>query len=155
MNGNHQDWGFAMSTIVLALDGSEGSERAIPVAVEFAGRDAARVVVAHARTHAIEPAIEATLHARVDVIAASGVECSLEIRDSLMGDEAKVIAGIADEVEAGLIVIASRGRGPFKGALLSSTTQRLLPIAACPVLVVPGAGTGPGLETAERVAAEA
>ena len=155
MNGNHQDWGFAMSTIVLALDGSEGSERAIPVAVEFAGRDAVRVVVAHARTHAIEPAIEATLHARVDAIAASDVECSLEIRDSLMGDEAKVIAGIADEVEAGLIVIASRGRGPFKGALLGSTTQRLLPIAACPVLVVPGGGPGPGLEAAERAAAEA
>ena len=144
-----------MSTIVLALDGSEGSERAIPVAVDFAGRDAARIVVAHARTHAIEPTIEATLHARVEAIAKSGVECSLEIRDSLMGDEAQIIARIADEAEAGLIVIASRGRGPFKGALLGSTTQRLLPIAACPVLVVPGAGTGSGLKTAEQVAAEA
>jgi nucleotide-binding universal stress UspA family protein len=144
-----------MSTIVLALDGSEGSERAIPVAVDFAGRDAARIVVGHARTHAIEPTIEAALHARVDAIAASGVECSLEIRDSLMGDEAEVLAGIADETDARLIVIASRGRGPFKGALLGSTTQRLLPIAACPVLVVPGAGATPGLETAEQVAAEA
>jgi nucleotide-binding universal stress UspA family protein len=150
-----KDWGFAMSTIVLALDGSEGSDRAIPVAVDFAGRETARIVVAHARTHAIEPAIEAALHARVDAIAACGVECSLEIRDSLMGDEAEIIAGIADEVEADMIVIASRGRGPFKGALLGSTTQRLLPIAACPVLVVPGACTVKGVETADPVAIEA
>jgi nucleotide-binding universal stress UspA family protein len=144
-----------MSIIVLALDGSEGSERAIPVALEFARRDAARVVVAHARTDAIEPTIEVTLHARVEAILASGVECSLEIRDSLMGDEAKVIAGIADEVEAGLIVVASRGRGPFAGALLGSTTQRVLPIAVCPVLVVPSGFTEQGLDIADQEAAEA
>jgi nucleotide-binding universal stress UspA family protein len=52
-------------------------------------------------------------------------------------------------------VIASRGRGPFRGALLGSTTQRLLPLATIPVLVVPGAYTGQGFETAERTAAEA
>ena len=144
-----------MSIIVLALDGSEGSDRAIPVALEFARRDAAGIVVAHARTHALETAIEATLHATVDAIAESGVECSLAIRGSLDGEEAKVIAEIADEADAGLIVIASRGRGPFAGALLGSTTQRLVPMAACPVLVVPGAYTGRGLDTAERVAVEA
>jgi nucleotide-binding universal stress UspA family protein len=155
MGGNHHDWGFAMSTIVLALDGSEGSDRAIPVAVNFARRDGARVVVAHARTHALETGIEATLHARVDAIASSGVECSLSIRDSLMGDESKVIAEIAEKEEAELIVIASRGRGPFKGAVLGSTTQRLLPVAACPVLVVPGGFVAQRIETADQVAAEA
>lgn len=34
-------------TIVLALDGSEDSQRAIPVAAELARRDGARIVVAH------------------------------------------------------------------------------------------------------------
>ena len=144
-----------MSTIVLALDGSEGSDRAIPVALDFARRDGARIVVAHARTHALETAIEATLQTRVDTLADAGVECSLLIRTSLMGEEAHVIAEIAEEAEAGLIVIASRGRGPFKGALLGSTTQRLLPMAACPVLVVPGGFTATPLETTERMAAEA
>ena len=155
MEAAHHDWGCAMSTIVLALDGSEGSDRAIPIALEFASRDAARIVVAHARTHALETGIEATLHARIDAIASSGAECSLAIRDSLMGDEARVIAEIAEKEEAGLIVIASRGRGPFTGALLGSTTQRLLPIAVCPVLVVPGGFTGRPVETAAQMAAEA
>lgn len=155
MDGNHRDWGFVMYTIVLALDGSDGSDRAIPVAEGLARRDGARIVVAHARTHALETAVEAALHNRVDAIAASGVACTLEIRNSLEGDEAKTLAAVSRETDAGLIVIASRGRGPFAGALLGSTTQRLLPLAACPVLVVPGGYTGHTFETAERTTVEA
>jgi nucleotide-binding universal stress UspA family protein len=34
-------------TIVLAMDGSDGSRAAIPLAVELAKRDDAKVVVAH------------------------------------------------------------------------------------------------------------
>ena len=34
-------------TIVLGLDGSDGSNRAIPVAVELARRDNASLVIAH------------------------------------------------------------------------------------------------------------
>ena len=52
-------------------------------------------------------------------------------------------------------MIASRGRGPFKGAVLGSTTQRLLPLAGCPVLVVPGGYTGEGLVAADSAVAEA
>jgi nucleotide-binding universal stress UspA family protein len=145
-----------MSTsIILALDGSEGSERAVPVAEQYARRDGARLVVAHARTHALETAIEDTLHARVEQISQSGIETSMIIRDTLFGDEAHTIADIAKDAEAGLIVIASRGRGPFKGAVLGSTTQRLLPLAGCPVLVVPGGYTGEGLVTADSAVAEA
>jgi len=155
MIGDHHDWGLAMYTIVLALDGSDGSDRAVPVAEGLASRDGARIVVAHARTHALETAAEAVLRTRVDAMAEAGVDCTLEIRDSLDGEEAKVLAGIAREADARLIVIASRGRGLFKGALLGSTTQRLLPLATCPVLVIPGGYTGHGFEAAERTAAQA
>ena len=155
MDQYHLDWGFLMYTIVLALDGSDGSDRAIPVAEGLARRDGARIVVAHARTHALETAVEAVLRNRVDGIADSGVQCSIEIRDGLYCDEAEILASVARDVDAGLIVIASRGRGPFAGALLGSTTQRLLPLATCPVLVVPGAYTGQSFEAAEPAAAEA
>ena len=106
-----------MSTsIILALDGSEGSERAVPVAEQYARRDGARLVVAHARTHALETAIEDTLNARVEQLSQSDIETSMVIRDTLFGDEAQTIADIAKDADAGLIVIASRGRGPFTGA---------------------------------------
>ena len=61
-------------TIVLALDGSEGSNRAIPVAEAYARRDAAQIVVAHARTHALETAIEHRLHMQVEGLPESGIE---------------------------------------------------------------------------------
>jgi nucleotide-binding universal stress UspA family protein len=145
-----------MSTsIILALDGSEGSERAVPVAEQYARRDGAQLVVAHARTHARETAIEDTLNARVEQLSQSDIETSMVIRDTLFGDEAQTIADIAKDAEAGLIVIASRGRGPFTGAMLGSTTQRLLPLAGCPVLVVPGGYMGEGLVTADSAVAEA
>ena len=143
------------STIVLALDGSEGSTRAIPVAEGYARREGARIVVAHARTHALETVIEDTLHAHVEHLSRSGIETSIIIRDALFGDEAHMIADVARESEADLIVIASRGRGPFAGAVLGSTTQRLLPIAVCPVLVVPGGYTGQTVEAADSSAIEA
>lgn len=142
-------------TIVLALDGSEGSNRAIPVAEGYARRDGARIVVAHARTHALETSIEDTLHAHVEQLSRSGIETSIIIRDTLFGDEAHTISDIAKDTEASLIVIASRGRGPFTGAVLGSTTQRLLPLAGCPVLVVPGSYTGSMPVAAESTAVEA
>jgi nucleotide-binding universal stress UspA family protein len=124
---------------LVALDGSEGSDRALPVAVEYARREGARIEVAHARTHAIEPSVEARLHEEVEELVRSGIEASVSIRDSLMGREADVIAELATSTGADLIVIASRGRGPVAGALLGSVTLRLLSLAPCPVLVVPGA----------------
>ena len=142
-------------TIVLALDGSEGSDRAIPVAEAYARRDAAQIVVAHARTHALETAIEHRLDMQVERLSQSGIETATIVRDTLFGNEASMIADVARDAEADLIVIASRGRGPFAGALLGSTTQRLLPIAACPVLVVPGGYTRHELETAVSAAIEA
>ena len=63
-------------TIVIALDGSEGSDRALPVATEYAKRDGARVVVVHARTHALETAVEEKLRYQVDELAASGIDSS-------------------------------------------------------------------------------
>ena len=83
------------TTIVLALDGSEGSNRAIPVAEAYARREGARIVVAHARTHALETAIEDTLHAHVEHLSRSGIETSIIVRDSLFGDEAQMIAEVA------------------------------------------------------------
>ena len=143
------------SSVVLALDGSEGSDRAVPVAEGYARRDGARIVVAHVRTHALETATEDALHAHVEQLSRSGIETSMIIRDTLFGDEAQTIADVAQDAEASLIVIASRGRGPFTDAVLGSTTQRLLPLAGCPVLVVPGGYTGDELIFAESSAAQA
>ena len=141
-------------TIVLALDGSEGSVRAVPHVAAYARRDGARIVVAHARTHAIEPTIERTLEARAAELDRDGIATTVVIRPALTGREADILAEIAAEKDADLIAIASRGRGPFTGAVLGSVTLRLLSMAPCPVLVVP-AHDATGEAAAARDGAEA
>jgi len=45
---------------------------------------------------------------------------------------------IASAADAQLIVLGSRGRGGFRGLLLGSTSQAVLHVAHCPVMIVPG-----------------
>ncbi|HUZ83196.1 MAG TPA: universal stress protein [Gaiellales bacterium] len=123
-------------TIVIAMDASEGSDRALPVAEHLARSEGARLVLAHARTHALETEIERALALHVSELQKRGLDARLVVRPSMVGEEADALVGIARDVEADLIVIASRGRGPVAGVLLGSVSQRLLHVAPCPVVVV-------------------
>jgi nucleotide-binding universal stress UspA family protein len=125
-------------TIVLALDGSEGADRAIPAATALSASDDARVIVAHAQTHALETAIDARLAQQIHELRNAGIDAEVVTAKSvIVGREADAIAQIAHDCEADVIVIAGRGRSPFVGAVLGSVTQRLLHVADCPVLVIP------------------
>lgn len=124
-------------TIILALDGSEGSRRAIPVATELASRDGARIIIAHARIHAIEPELEAELAQQVGDLRAVGIHAELVVRSSMVGREAELLNEVAVKHGADLIVTSNRGRSSLQGMLLGSVTQRLLHLAHCQVLVVP------------------
>ncbi len=126
------------SKIVLALDASKGAAMALPEAVALAKAGGGEVIVAHAVTHAREDSIEQVINGEVEQLRGAGLRVHVEKAAALVGEEADVIRRIASGNGADLIVIANRGRSPFKGALLGSVTQRLLADAPCPVLVVPG-----------------
>lgn len=136
-------------TIVLALDGSEGSRRALGLVRELAQRDNSRVVIAHAEEHiagkggatieATEPDIQAEIRRKAEELSAQGIETSVEMRSVMLSGPAHAIEDIADEAGADLIVIGTRGHSPVAGLLLGSVTQRLLHIAGRPVLVAPPA----------------
>lgn len=53
------------------------------------------------------------------------------------GAPAKRLAAVAEEEDAELIVVGSRGRGALRAAMLGSVSTELIAIAPCPVLVVP------------------
>ena len=63
-------------TIVLALDESDGSAAALPYAVNLARRDAATLVIAHARTHALETSQEAMLEQTVEGLRSGGIDAN-------------------------------------------------------------------------------
>ena len=136
-------------SIVLALDGSEGAKRGIPIAVELAKAGEAKIVIAHveermatkgrAPLEVDEDEIQAELRAMVKDFAADGIEASLEMGDVMAGGAgtAHAIADIAERSKADLIVTGTRGHSPVAGLLVGSVTQRLLHIAKQPILVVP------------------
>ena len=134
-------------TIVLALDGSEGSRRALPVATELAKRDGAKIVIVHVDErivgkgggdiHADEAAIQAEVRKHAEELQSEGIETTVEMRDVMVGGPAHPIAEIADEVGADLIVVGTRGHTGISGIMLGSVTQRLLHLARQPVLAVP------------------
>ena len=134
-------------TIVLALDGSEESRQALPLATELARQDGARIVVAHVEQDVVgkgggpipatEDEIQAEIRKQAEELSADGIETSVEMRDVMLGGPAHAIAEIADGANADLIVVGTRGHSALAGLFLGSVTQRLLHIARCPVLVAP------------------
>ena len=57
--------------------------------------------------------------------------------DGTSSSKAALDAAIALAKDARMVVVASRGEGPIRGALLGSTAYRLVHTSEKPVLVVP------------------
>jgi nucleotide-binding universal stress UspA family protein len=96
-----------------------------------------------------EADIQSELDSKVNDLVGSGVNAGFHVVSGLNTDPADLIAGVAKEADADLIVVGTRGHGRVAGMLLGSVTQRLLHVAPCPVLAVPakvaakaGVGTG-------------
>jgi nucleotide-binding universal stress UspA family protein len=144
--------------IILGLDGSELSDRVIPIAQELALRDDGQIEVVHVRELAVgkaggypvfpdEDELEAKVRRQVEELNSSGTRASLRLVTAVTHGPAHAIADVAEHVHADLIAVGTRGRTPVAGLLLGSVTQRLLHISPCPVLAVPPAhANGAGKE---------
>jgi nucleotide-binding universal stress UspA family protein len=136
-------------TIVLALDGSEGSKRTLPMAAELARHDGAKIVLAHVEermigkgagpVHADEDQVQAEIRKQARELSADGIETSIQMRTTTFGGPGQQIEEIAEEVGADLIVTGTRSYSAATGLILGSVTHRLVHIARRPVLVVPPA----------------
>jgi len=136
-------------TIVVAMDGSEGSRQACSVAAEMARDEGAKLVLVHVAEHTIgkgggdvtvgQEELKETITEEAEQLSSGGLDVSVEVRDEMVGGPAHVIADVAGEVGADLIVAGTRGHSSVAGLLLGSVTHRLLHIAGRPVLAVPSA----------------
>jgi nucleotide-binding universal stress UspA family protein len=163
MGGNRKG-GEMEQSIVCGVDGSPDSEAALAVAATLAERFDARLVLANVVEHVPSPyatvsaiggypvarAPDADVHraqvqagARLlDKMAEQANGKTVETR-VVTGFAAERLADLADEENAELIVVGSRGRGALKAAFLGSVSTSLIGVARCPVLVVPPGATEP------------
>ena len=127
--------------VVVGIDGSEGSTRALEWAAAEADLTGA-VLEAHASygpgyvfvsPQEVQRAMQQVINEAADRVAtvAPGVSFKGVIHE---GSAAKVL--IDASTEADLLVVGSRGRGGFTGLLLGSVSQQCSAHAHCPVVIV-------------------
>jgi nucleotide-binding universal stress UspA family protein len=135
-------------TVIWATDGSTTAERALPTAVDLAAQTDGTLLVVHADEHlggrgggvhviANEEDLQRELVAKVDDLVTSGIHATFHVLHGLNKDPADLIATFAEEADADVIVVGTRGHGRVAGMLLGSVTQRLLHVAPCPIVAVP------------------
>ena len=132
--------------IVVGVDGSEHSQRALTWAIDEARARGASLQLVHAWSL---PAMELPYVADMSIVErseAAVLERALEAADAergevkvtsrlAHGDAGNVLLSAAED--AALLVVGSRGLGGFKELLLGSVSHRVALHARCPVVVVP------------------
>jgi nucleotide-binding universal stress UspA family protein len=134
--------------ILVGVDGSDGSARALRWAADAAARAGVDVVAVHAFTSPIPDPVRAEVTSLVRErrerleeewcapLRAVDVPYRAVLEE---GDARDVIRRVADEVRPICGVVGSRGLGAFSARLLGSVTHHLARELAWPVVIVPSA----------------
>jgi nucleotide-binding universal stress UspA family protein len=140
-----------MAAIVVGLDGSDGSVRALEWAVEESRLrgSAVHAVYVLSRLY-VDPEWASLMTPPLDELRKEAERQLAEavgrvnLGDVSLRQEVMVAEGhgpakslLEAAQGADLLVVGSRGRGGFQGLLLGSVSQQVLHHAPCPVVVVP------------------
>lgn len=147
------------TNILVGPDGSTDANLAIRAAVDLSERTEAELHLVHVqrkpqvlpltRPGLAYPSLEAISHPdtcereaerlldeQVGMVRdAGGNVAEAHLRDGRPADE---IAILAQDLEAGLVVVGSRGAGPVKRLTTGSVSEGVVSLAPCPVLMVRG-----------------
>jgi nucleotide-binding universal stress UspA family protein len=135
-------------TILLAVDGSKYSEKAVELAKHLATVGNEEVVVTHVTellparfqtypgldSEADKETIELA-KGYVAELEEAGITASAELRSAQYGGVARILTNLAEDVDAGLIVMGSHGRGDLTALLLGSVAHKVLHLSDRPVLI--------------------
>jgi nucleotide-binding universal stress UspA family protein len=131
-------------TIVVGVDASEDSRRAVAWAAGAAASLGTRVVAVHAvglLEHRRGDPSGAHLLPELEVWTRDlgRLPAGLVERRLVPGDPVGALVQVAAEEGASLVVVGTRGEGARPGALLGSTSLQLAERSAGPLVIVPGA----------------
>ena len=141
-----------MKKILIATDGSPAALQAVEFGLELAEEHQAEPTFVHVAPaadvlpvagfamagpvsvpHELAEADRSSLDEACEIADERGIEARTKL---LAGDAARQIVAYADEVDADLIVVGSRGLGAIGSTLLGSVSRKVLDDAKRPVLIV-------------------
>ena len=136
------------NNILLAVDGSEYSHRAIEYAKSLTELYGANLWLVHVFSNTSDllgyedfeklyakrkSAGQAVLDSAKKVLGRPTFKVHEEL---LEGSEADAILSVAEKHQADLIVMGTRGFGAVKGLLVGSVSRKVIHLSTCPVMVV-------------------
>lgn len=135
--------------ILVAVDGSDISQKAIQQAAELALKFEAKVTLFHVVTplpstirHSIyeQQLIDGIMEEGSNILDKAKIDLiSFDVQadtDMIVGDPSTEICMKAKEGPYDLVVIGNRGLGALSGFIMGSVSRRVVRHAPCPVLVV-------------------
>lgn len=134
--------------IVVAVDGSQHSQKALDYAKGLAEQCSATLRLVHAFPHISDllgyDEYESLVARRenagqlvLDKARQRLGETSVPVKEELLeGPGAEAILSVAEVRQADLIVMGTHGRSSLQGLLLGSVSQKVIHHAHCPVMVV-------------------
>ena len=150
----------AIGRIVVGVDGSEGSDRAIEAAACEAVKCGAELVLVHAWSYPYpgqratgqrQPRDDMRLDAMrtLELAAQWADEVAPNVRCTpIVSEDSPANALIDAGRDADLIVVGTRGRGGFASLLLGSVSRTVLQHATVPVVVVPASASAASARSA-------
>lgn len=144
---------YTMHEILVATDGSPAADAALDEALALAHETGSGIAVmtvwralqgdfglAYPSTAVLADILEAerahaetTLGAAISRAEEAGVQIVTRLAT---GDPAETVCAYADEIDARLVAVGTRGHGTVASLMLGSVSQAVVRHAPCPVLVV-------------------
>jgi nucleotide-binding universal stress UspA family protein len=143
----------AYKRILIPVDGSNTSRKAVLAGLQLARDTGGRIRVLHlleyaAHVTSYEYVGQVLSHAReaaaklledaLEVAKAAGVEADAQLIDDPGQRLGQAVADAAQEWQADLIVVGTHGRRGFSRMLLGSGAEQVIRLAPTPVLVIRG-----------------
>ena len=133
--------------LLVAVDHSEVSARVIAAARELALLSKGKVWVLHLLEKEVyaqlgdvpsesDQEADEAVRDGVSTLRQAGVDAEGDIRPTTFGHAAREILADAKEHDADIIIMGSRGRSDFAGAILGSTAHKVIHLADRPVLII-------------------
>ena len=134
--------------ILVAVDQSPVSDRAVLAARDLALLSRGEVWVLHVREFEVggkagvlppretRGEADAEVAASVEALTGAGVKAHGIVKSSMYGHAAREIVADAIELDCGIIVMGSRGRGDLAGLVIGSTAHKVIHLTDRPVLIV-------------------